>query len=279
MVTAAAVNHSPRSSPLHGQNHSLVQGSMASPPTLQGNPSLDEFCAPRRRGQFGSHISVQHQTSPVSGSTTGPTLVGIHRPNHTITSPPVTTNSQHHYHFGCLQHRLGSMLGDTTTGGTWSAQEMMHHIIYLELLAAFLAVQCFLKAESNMTIFLTLDNVTAVTFIMGGTHYKLLCKLALALWEWCIHRNLFLVAEHLPGQQNVLADGESRNLRDQCDWMINPQLFCRIQRPCQVNLFASHLTRQLPRFYNWRTDPEVEATDAFTQDWLHYRILPTPLGV
>ena len=73
----------------------------------------------------------------------------------------------------------------------------MHHINYLEL-----AVQCFLKGESNMTILLRLDNMTAVTFInrMGGTHSKLLCQLALALWEWCIQRNLFLVAEHLPGQ-------------------------------------------------------------------------------
>ena len=125
----------------------------------------------------------------------------------------------------------GACLGDISTGGTWSAQEMMHHINYLELLAAFLAVQCFLKTGSNMTILLKLDNVTAVTFInrMGGTHSKLLCQLALSLWEWCIQRNLFLIAEHLPGQQNVLADHESRNLKDRCDWMINPQLFRQIQ--------------------------------------------------
>ena len=79
-----------------------------------------------------------------------------------------------------------------------------------------------------MIILLKLDNMTAVTFIsrIGGTHSKLLCELALALQEWCIQRNLFLVSEHLPGQQNVLADRESRNLRDRCDWMTNPQMFC-----------------------------------------------------
>ena len=110
----------------------------------------------------------------------------------------------------------GACLGDISTGGTWSAKEMMHHINYLELLAAFLAVQRFLKTENNMTSLLKLDNVTAVTFInrMGGTHSKLLCQLALALWEWCIQRSLFLIVEHLPGQQNVLADHESRNLKD-----------------------------------------------------------------
>ena len=135
----------------------------------------------------------------------GPSLVGITRSNCTVTSPPSTKGPQYDYHVRCLHHGLGSLFGghnywgDITTGGTWSAQEMMHHINYLELLAAFLAVQCFLKTENNMTILLKLDNVTAVTFInrMGGTHSKLLCQLALALWEWCIQRNLFLVAEHL----------------------------------------------------------------------------------
>ena len=37
--------------------------------------------------------------------------------------------------------------------------------------------------------------------------------------------------------------------------------------PMEVNLFASRLTRQLPRFYSWRPDPEAEATDAFMQNW------------
>ena len=191
-------------------------------------------------------------------------------PNMTITSDASNTGWR-------------ACLGDTTTGGSWSAQEMKHHINYLELLAAFLAVQCFLKEISNMTILLRLDNVTAVTFInrMGGTHSKPLCQLALALWEWCIQRNLFLVAEHLPGQQNVLADHESRSLRDQCGWMINPQLFCQIQDqlgPCQIDLFASRLTRQLPmaRYYSWRIDPEAEATDAFTQDWSHHKGFANP---
>ena len=170
----------------------------------------------------------------------------------------------------------GACLGDTTTGGTWSAQEMMHHINYLELLAAFLAVQYFLKTENNITILLKLDNVTAVTFInrLGGTHSKPLCQLALAFWEWCIPRNLFLIAEHLPGQQNVLADHESRSLKDRCDWMINPQLLHQIQDqlgPCQVDLFASRLTRQLPRYFSWRIDPQAEAVDAFKQDWSQYR--------
>ena len=113
----------------------------------------------------------------------------------------------------------------------------------------------------------------------GGTHSKLLCQLALSLWERCMQRNLFLIVEHLPGQQNVLADHKSRNLKDRCDWMINPQLFRQIQDQlgsCQVDLFASRLTRQLPRYFSWRINPEAEAVDAFKQDWSQFRGFANP---
>ena len=190
MVATTSVSHCVRFSPFCEENNSFMQGNLASSPTSQGNPSLDELSVPRDRGQLSPNRLVQCQASTVRGSATGPSLVDrtvllqaplLPRvPSMTIMSDASTTG-------------WGACLGDITTGGTWSAQEMMHHINYLELLAAFLAVQCFLKTESNMTILLKLDNVTAVTFInrMGGTHSKLLCQLALSLWEWCIQRNLF----------------------------------------------------------------------------------------
>ena len=281
VVTTTSISHCAGSSPFCGKNHSLMQGNLASSPTLQGNPSLDELSVSRGRRQLSPNRPVQYQASPIRGSTTGPSLVGITRSNCTITSPPSTKSSQYDHTSDASTTGWGACLGDTTTGGTWSAQEMMHHINYLELLAAFLAVQCFLKTENNITILLKLDNVTAVTFInwLGGTHSKPLCQLALAFWEWCIPRNLFLIAEHLPGQQNVLADHESRSLKDRCDWMINPQLLHQIQDqlgPCQVDLFASRLTRQLPRYFSWRIDPQAEAVDAFKQDWSQYRGFANP---
>ena len=59
-------------------------------------------------------------------------------------------------------------------------------------------------------------------------------------------------------------------MKDQCDWMLNQSIFHQIMSlmgSLEVDLFASRLTRQLPRFYSWRPDPEAEATDAFMQDW------------
>ena len=34
-----------------------------------------------------------------------------------------------------------------------------------------------------------------------------------------------------------------------------------------MDLFASRLTKLLPRFYSWQPDPDAEVTDAFTQNW------------
>jgi hypothetical protein len=86
-----------------------------------------------------------------------------------------------------------------------------------------------------------------------------------------------LTAEHLPG--NLIADEESKRVRDRCDWMPHPDLFARIQRvlgPLEVDLFASRLTHQLPRYISWKPDLGAEATDAFTQDWSCFRGYANP---
>ena len=123
--------------------------------------------------------------------------------------------------------------------------------------------------------------MTAMTFInkMGGTHSEPLCQLALSLWQWCLEREIFLVAVHLPGLENVVADQESRAMGDRCDWMLDPTVFKQIQAqmgPCEVDLFAFRLTKQLPGFYSWRPDPEAEGVDAFNQDWSQVRGFANP---
>ena len=86
-------------------------------------------------------------------------------------------------------------------------------------------------------------------------------------------------AEHLPGIMNQVADEESRTVRDRCDWMIHPHLFAQIERkmgPLEVDMFASRLTHQLPRYFSWRPDPAAEATDAFSQVWSQFRGYANP---
>ena len=64
----------------------------------------------------------------------------------------------------------GTSLTNTSTGRSWTPQERSHHINYLELLAAFLALKTFVTNTHNKAILLRLDNVTAIAFLnrMGG---------------------------------------------------------------------------------------------------------------
>jgi len=106
---------------------------------------------------------------------------------------------------------LGAVLnGQSHTGGIWSPEEATHHINYLELLAAFLAIKAFGKTWQNLSVLLRMDNVTAVSYInqKGGTVSRALCQLAITIWTWCTERSITLQAEHLPGQLNRQADEE-----------------------------------------------------------------------
>ena len=57
-------------------------------------------------------------------------------------------------------------------------------------------------------------------------------------------------------EENTIADAESRAFKDWWDWMLNPELFRRIQLrfgPLEIDLFASRASTQLPRFFSWRS--------------------------
>ncbi len=132
-----------------------------------------------------------------------------------------------------------------------------------------LAVKTFLKGQENKHVLLLLDNTTAVAYVnnLGRTVSAQATKLAR---ELCLKRQIHLTAQHLPGKDNVRADTESRQMKDRSDWMLNPSIFQSVMGTfpyLEVDLFATRLTSQLPRFFSWRPDPLAEATDAFLQDW------------
>ena len=175
-------------------------------------------------------------------------------------------------HVGRLPLRMGSNQRNQRTGGPWSNREKQQHINCLELLAAMLALQTFTKNLNDVSILLRLDNSTAVAYInnKGGTVLKELILLTRSLWVWCLERNIKIVAQHLSGSSNKIADEDSCTLRDHSDWMLNPQVFNKINRvfvPLEVDVFASRLTSQLPIFYSWTQTPLARATDALIQDW------------
>jgi hypothetical protein len=163
----------------------------------------------------------------------------------------------------------GARCGKQTTGGVWSPEEKLEHshINPLELLAAFLALQCFCKNLSGNTVLIKTDSTTTMAYInkLGGTRSRRLNNVALQMWEWCLNRNIWVKAEHLPGKLNLWADWESRNAQDPSDWKLRPDLAKLLfqHQPCDVDLFASRLNHQLPSYWSWKPDPKAKGTDVF----------------
>ena len=61
-----------------------------------------------------------------------------------------------------------------------------------------------------------MDNVTATVYInyVRGTHSPILNTIASAMWKWL---DSHLTAEYLPEVENLVADKESKELKDQCN--------------------------------------------------------------
>ena len=158
------------------------------------------------------------------------------------------------------------------TGGCWDTTEATLHINVQEMLAALYGIKCFARTASNLHILLRSDNSTVVAYVnhLGGTKSRILSDIVRELWQWCLDRGTTITAQHLPGLENVRADFMSRHLSDRTDWRLNPHLFNLLNQlwgPFTVDLFATRLSRQLPKFYSWRPDPESAGTNALIQDW------------
>ena len=109
----------------------------------------------------------------------------------------------------------GATNGDCNIGGRWKQEELQYHINYLELLAIFLALKAFCGAKSNIHVQLKTDNTCAMSYInaMGGIKSSLCNTLAKQIWLWCLERNIWISAAHVPGILNE-ADILSRKFND-----------------------------------------------------------------
>ena len=170
----------------------------------------------------------------------------------------------------------GAFNGKERIGGRWNREEIQlaasHSINYMEMWAAFLALQAFFATTTNCHILLRMDNTTAVAYLndMGGIKSQPCNELAKRIWQWCTERGCWLTAAYLPGKANVIADAMSRKFNDQIEWQLNVCIFNRINDefgPFEIDLFASRLNKQLGRYCAWKPDPAAVAVDAFSVDW------------
>ena len=87
---------------------------------------------------------------------------------------------------------------------------------------------------------------------MGGSHSAICNFLARETWFWCIDRNLWISAAHLPGTSNVAADKASHVFCDQTEWKLDETIFESITAYFYI-----------PRYVAWQPDPGAEAVELY----------------
>ena len=160
----------------------------------------------------------------------------------------------------------GAVLNGMKTGGHWSAEEQGFHINYLKSL-------CPNAHDTHICV--QSDNTTTVTYInaMGGVKSETCIDMALQIWEWCIARQIWLSARHIPGSQNIQADRASRAFKDSIEWSLSKEVFQSILShwgPFHMDMFASRLNHKVKDYVAWRPDPGAAFIDAFCVNWEPY---------
>ena len=158
------------------------------------------------------------------------------------------------------------------SGGYWSSREKEEHINVLELTAAKICLFTFCKDCTNHKIQLFTDNSTVVASINKKTSNKgKINNITREIWLWCMKTNNIIRAAHIPGVENVTADKESRQLRRDTEWKLNPSVFEKLQKifgNMEVDMFASRLNYQIKTYVSWVPDDGCWAIDAFSVNWM-----------
>ena len=165
---------------------------------------------------------------------------------------------------------------NVTVSGLWLNEDKIHHINYLELKAAYLALQFLCEQIRNAHVHLFLDNTVAIKYIskMGGRVTEL-NDLTQDIWKWCEKRKIILSAFHIPGVENVTADKLSRLTSTDMEWAIRDDIFelfmTKFEVMCDIDLFASRFNKKLPKYASFTPDPEAYAVNAFSLNWNNFK--------
>ena len=162
--------------------------------------------------------------------------------------------------------------GKISWGGHFNNTLSDKHINYKELLAVKYLLQSVPDRLHGKTIDLGIDNTTALWYIkrMGGRRTDL-ALLAQEIYKLTQEIQVTLVAYHLPGVMNMLADRESRASVQLADAQLHPHFFAQIEShwgPHSMDLFSTFQNRQLRRYASWKPQPGAVWVDSMRHPWL-----------
>ena len=193
-------------------------------------------------------------------------ISNIHRVNGSLIHPPsceMTITSD------ASKLGWGAACGLQTTKGSWSSQERSFHINILELKAAFLAIQSFLKHKANISIKLRLDNTTAVYYInnKGGTRSPELMALTMGVVD-VVSQQKYLHSSRASARSTELPASTPETLKNPIDPTMTHPMFPRLH--LAVWLVSSDRARQ-SAFRNTLPDlSQLLFANPLTRPTIHY---------
>ena len=177
----------------------------------------------------------------------------------------------------------GTFCQKTSIGGVWSQTEQVLHINILELRAAKFMILTFCRYKKDLAVHVQMDNQAALVSLikMGGTRDLLMIQEAKKIWENLFYANqITLTAEYLPGTLNTRADKAFREVKNSSsEWTLNKPIFQKLIQTLalvDVDLFASKLCHQIPKYISWQPDPHAWMVDTFQINWTHLKAYTFP---
>ena len=106
---------------------------------------------------------------------------------------------------------------------------------------------------------------------MGGLESNSCNNLTKEIWTYCTDQKIWLSAVHISRKDNNTADYMFRLLNENTEWRLVPFVFLKIVNlfkvTLEIELFASALNQQVPKYISRNPDQEAFAIDAFSISW------------
>jgi hypothetical protein len=148
--------------------------------------------------------------------------------------------------------------------------------------AVAFALEAFLPFLPRGVIRVRSDNSSVVSYIIrqGGTVSRSLSRQAEELMLWAHAQGLTLVAIHVQGAANVLADALGRShMVGPSEWTLShrglARVWLRFFKP-MLDLFASRFSHRLPVYVSPVPDIQACAVDALSSSWTGLEVYAFP---
>lgn len=153
---------------------------------------------------------------------------------------------------------------------TWSDSEKHKSSTWRELKCIEWGIRALSNFLSDKRVQWFTDNQNCEVIVNAGSSKPDLHSLALSIFSFCKEKSIDLSILWVPRSKNEIADFFSR-LIDEDDWCVSDDFFHFINSlwgPFTIDRFANVDNRKIIRFNSKFWNPESEAIDALSQNWL-----------